>query len=105
MRPSKTICDRELPADFLIIKAADIAEFEDALSDRYPHRDSRVTATAAKEAAFKRGLNALRQLDPVVCNKFHDDVVMLAAWESASHAERTIRPAASEPPPAAQGNP
>ncbi|HJQ26653.1 MAG TPA: hypothetical protein VKA60_22240 [Blastocatellia bacterium] len=97
--------DNDLPADFLTQLAAEIEEFEQALTDKHQHRDSRVTATAAKEAAFERGLNALRQLDPVMRNRFDGDPVMLAAWESASHAARPSRPPSSEQPPAQPSNP
>jgi hypothetical protein len=89
----------ELPDDFLADLEANIAELEQAISAKHHTTETHVSATAAIDTALERGLNALRKLDVVVRNKFHDDPVILAAWESASHPQRHKRKAA-EPPPA-----
>lgn len=89
----------ELPADFLTDLEADITDLEQAISARHHTTETHVSATAAIDTALERGLNALRKLDVVVRNKFHDDPVILAAWESASHPQHHARKPAPDPPP------
>lgn len=81
----------EMPADFLEDLAADIADFEAATSSRNAGVGNRVAATAAIDDAVERGSKAVRQLDSIVRNKFRVDAATLAAWQSASHTERTPR--------------
>jgi hypothetical protein len=91
-----------MPADFLAALTADIAEFEQAISVKHQSREAHVTAKVAGEEAVDEGLKALRRLDPIIRNQFHDDQVMLAAWESASHPThhaRKPRPAPTPEPP------
>lgn len=97
-RAAEFIADA-LPADFLAALTADIAEFEEAISTKHQSREAHVTARVAGDEAIDEGLKALRRLDPIIRNQFHDDPVMLAAWESASHPKHRARKPKSEPPP------
>jgi len=96
----------ELPADFLADLDARIIAFESAINAQNSSRETRVSATEAIDTSIERGLTAVRQLDAVVRNKFHDDPATLAAWTSASHVERAPRPATKQtaaPPTEPQG--
>jgi len=88
-----------LPTDFLAALTAIVAEFEEAISTKHQNREAHVTAKVAGDEAVDEGLKALRRLDPIIRNQFHDDPVMLAAWESASHPKRRARKPKPEPPP------
>ncbi|MDT7541967.1 MAG: hypothetical protein QOE33_1871 [Acidobacteriota bacterium] len=81
----------ELPADFLDTLQARIDAFEQGLTGRNANRVAQVTATSAIANAIERGLALVRQLDAVVRNKFRDDPVTLAAWESASHVQHLTK--------------
>lgn len=81
----------EMPSDFLADLNADIADFERAVNGQNLGIDTRVTATAAIDAAIERGMQAARRLDAVVRNKFSNDPARRAAWESARHTERLPR--------------
>lgn len=83
----------ELPADFLEGLAAQIQSFEQNIAVQNRSLGARVTATSAIKSAVARGLAVLRQLDVVVRNKFAAEPATIAAWESASHTERSSRPA------------
>jgi hypothetical protein len=90
----------ELPADFLEDLAADIEAFEHAISDQNRHHEAHVSATESIDAVIDRGIEAVRQLDAIVRNKFRDDPATLAAWTSASHTARARRsPTTATPPP------
>jgi len=54
-------------------------------------KESHVAATAAIDVEVERGMNAVRELDPIVRNKFASDAATLAAWSSATHVERNPR--------------
>jgi hypothetical protein len=71
--------------------AANIAAYEAAITERNTAREERVAATASIDAAIEIGLNALRQLDPIVRNKLHNNTATLAAWLSAKRVERAPR--------------
>lgn len=90
----------ELPENFLADLQADIAELEQAISARHQSTETHVSATAAIDAAFERGLNALRKLDAIVRNKFRNEPIILAAWTSASHVPHRAHKSTPEPPPA-----
>ena len=89
----------ELPANFLEDLNADIADFEQAISNQGINTESQVAATEAIDSAIERGLTTVRKLHAVVRNKFADDAATLAAWLSASHVERPPRTKKPEPPP------
>ncbi len=90
---------RGMPADFLEVLAADIALMEQANSQKARGTESHVAATAAIDTEVERGMNAVRQLDPVMRNTFVSDPATLAAWFSASHVERTPRGAPTSATP------
>ena len=95
---------RGMPADFLEDLQADIDELEQAITRKVQGHESHVSATAAIDAEIERGMNALRELDPVMRNIFAADSAKLTAWLSASHVERSPRrksPAPVSPPPPA----
>ena len=82
---------REMPATFLEDLTAAIDAFEALVNEKNTHTEKRITATAAIRAALERGAKLLRELDPIVRNKFRNDPATLAAWESATHVTRTPR--------------
>ncbi len=94
----------ELPADFLAQLQQHLTEFEQAHTTRAMQAGRQVAATASIRALLDAGVNAVRQLDPIVRNKYRNDAATLAAWESASRTERAPRrkpaaPQTSAPPP------
>jgi hypothetical protein len=88
----------ELPADFLEKLSAQIQGFEQNIAAQNRSLGARVTATSAIRDASARGLSVLRQLDVLIRNKFNADPATLAAWESASHTERSARAARAKAP-------
>jgi hypothetical protein len=96
---------RGMPADFLEDLEADIDEMDEAIGRKAQGEGSQVAATASIEREIERGMNAVRQLDPVMRNTFAADRATLAAWMSASHVERPPRrgtPSSSTPPASPQ---
>jgi hypothetical protein len=88
-----------MPATFLDDLNAQIAEFETALTNRNVGKEHRSSATAGIGDALERALIAVRQLDAIVRNTFHDDPVNLAAWESVRHVKRSPGKKAATPKP------
>jgi hypothetical protein len=82
---------REMPATFIEDLHAQIEAFELADNSQNEGSDTSVAARAEIDAAIERGMNAIRQLDPIVRNKLRNDPAGLAAWESARHVERPSR--------------
>jgi hypothetical protein len=90
-----------MPADFIEELQTLITDFERALSAQNVGKEHKVHATAAIEEVLARALAAVRQLDAIVRNVFHDQPAKLAAWESARHIERAPKknkPGATTPP-------
>jgi hypothetical protein len=94
-----------LPADFLADLDAHIAAFESAINSQHTGRGRQVSATAGIDDALARALAAVRQLDAIVRNTFHDDPQRLAAWESARHVQRSARTKQSKQTPSAAAPP
>lgn len=92
----------EMPATFLADLNADIADFEQAISNQNQSRGGHVSSTVSVGSSLDKGMKAVRKLNAVVQNKFRGDRPTLAAWLSASHVERHARKpeAPPEPPPA-----
>jgi hypothetical protein len=93
----------EMPADFLEDLTAHIANFQAASQNQNSGMENQVTATVAVDTTREQGMNAVRQLDAVVRNKYRNDSATLAAWERARHIERVTSakkdtPAAAPPP-------
>lgn len=74
---------REVPESVFQDMEANLAAFETALTGQNTGKEERVTAGASIDAAIDRGTDALRQLDPIVRNKLHNNSATLAAWLSA----------------------
>jgi hypothetical protein len=88
-----------LPADFLADLDGHIEAFASAISIQHTGRGRQVSATAGIDDALARALSAVRQLDAIVRNTFHDDPQKLAAWESARHVQRSARTKQSKQTP------
>ena len=82
---------RGLPTTFLDDLNDDIAAFEETLTQRTQGRETHVNATAMIDDLIERGMQIVRQLDPIMRNLFEDEPGKLAAWLSASHVERAPR--------------
>jgi hypothetical protein len=74
----------ELPADFLAKLAADIAAFEQALSEQRRAREDHKTASTSIGETLDGAVEAVRELDALLRNKFRNDAVTLSAWTQAS---------------------
>jgi hypothetical protein len=82
---------REVPETMFQELEEDIADFEAALTGQYTGKEESITAGGSIDAAFERATDALRQLDPIVRNKLHNNPAALAAWASARRTERPPR--------------
>lgn len=82
----------ELRADFLADLQADLTAFETAESVQDSNLDKQVEGTKGFNEALKQGLQAVRKLDGIIRNKYHNQPEIIAAWKSASHIERPARP-------------
>jgi hypothetical protein len=71
--------------------ATNIDAYAAALTEQNTARGESITAAASIDAAIDRGMDALRQLDPIVRNKLHNNTATLAAWLSAKRVERAPR--------------
>lgn len=78
----------EMPSNFLDELDAHITAFEQAIDRQQRSKRERVSATEGLGDGVERGVNKVRQIDPVVRNKFRDNPKVLSEWESASHTER-----------------
>ena len=93
-----------MPEDFLEDLAADIAAFEQAITQQSQGLEQQTSGTAAMDETIDRAMKALRQLDTIMRNVLRDDIGMLTAWMTASHVERVPRRRRSgqQPPPPTQ---
>lgn len=79
------------PPDFLADLQEDIDQMEEAIARRAQSSTAQVESTAAIDDLMDEGMNAVRELDPIMRNTYANDPVKLAGWISASHVERTSR--------------
>lgn len=91
-----------MPPDFLDELAAHIEDFETALNAQQTGKGQKIAAGAAFDDDLGDALSAVRQLDAIVRNTYHDNPAKLAEWESARHVERASRAKAAKPTPAPQ---
>ncbi|HWT00868.1 MAG TPA: hypothetical protein VN256_11535 [Pyrinomonadaceae bacterium] len=91
---------REMPATFLEDLTAAVTRFENALNEKNASTEKRISATAAIGNSLERGLKLVRELDPIVNNKFRGNAATLAAWQSASHVTRPPKKTAPQTTPA-----
>ena len=89
---------REMPATFLEDLTAAITRFENALNEKNANTEKRISATAAISASLERGAKLVRELDPMVNNKFRGNAAILAAWDSVSHLTRSPNKTAPQTP-------
>lgn len=92
---------REVPESVFEDLEADITAFQAALSGQLTGAGESVTAGASIDAGLDRATDILKQLDPIVRNKLHNNPALLAAWDSARRTERAPRrskPGTPEPP-------
>ena len=89
----------EMPADFIERLNQLIADFEKASTEKAAAVGSHVAAKIAMDEILSRGLQAVRQMDVIIRNKFNGDPAMLANWTRASHVAYRKVNNASEPPP------
>lgn len=98
---------RGMPPDFVDDLKSRILAVKQAGEEQARAAADRIEATAALAEAAQMGLEAVRELDPIVRNVYKGNETEMAAWESASHVERAPRHAEEEeepppPPPPAQ---
>jgi hypothetical protein len=90
-----------LPTDFLDDLRADIAAFEAALNDHDTASKSVADTNRVIDQGIADGMEAVRDLDALIRNKYRRDARVLGAWETASHVERAARAATATATPAA----
>lgn len=93
---------REVPEHVFQDLEANVAAYQSAFTGQNTGKEESVTASASIDGAVGRGLDTLRQLDPIVRNKLHDNPALLAAWLSAKRTERATRRNNKQPPPTPQ---
>ncbi|MEK7833059.1 MAG: hypothetical protein AAB401_18360 [Acidobacteriota bacterium] len=89
----------EMPANFIERLNQLLTDFELATTEKASAVGSHVAAKIAMDETVARGLQAVRQLDVVIRNKFNADPAMLANWTRASHVAYRTRSIAAEPTP------
>ena len=77
----------ELPADFLARLQQYLDAFEQARAAQSTHIAQQVAATTAIRTLLATGMRAVKQLHPIVRNKYRTDLAKLAAWKSVSNIE------------------
>ncbi len=87
---------RELPADFDDDLEAAITDFDAASDVQDTGAQERAGATRSLGEILQSGLSALRELSPIVQNKFRGNAQVLGAWATASHLEKAARKAKPE---------
>ena len=95
----------EMPADFLARLNQLIAAFEQTTTEKATAVGAHVAAKISLDEAVARGLQAVRQLDVVIRNKFNGNPGILANWTRASHVAYRVRNTAPAPPPAPPDKP
>jgi hypothetical protein len=97
---------RGMAPDFVDDLKARILAVQQTVDGQAQASDGRVGATAGLGEAARGGLEAVRELSPIVHNIFAGNGAELAAWESASRVARAPQRAqdeekpTTEPPPA-----
>ena len=95
----------EMPADFLERLNQLIAEFEKTTTEKATAVGAHVAAKISLDETVARGLQAVRQLDVIIRNKFNGDPGVLANWTRASHVAIRTNNKASTPPTNSPGTP
>jgi hypothetical protein len=77
-----------MPSTFLIDLRERTDRFEQAVRNRSDARTKAAAATAAFDAAMRRGLDAVMAFDVIVANTYPDDPVLLAVWKGSRRIDR-----------------
>lgn len=77
--------------EFLSELRADIAAFEAAIAGRNAAAATVLNSNTSIDEAVGRGIEAVRQLDVYVRNRFRDNTGLLTAWTRASHVGKAYR--------------
>ena len=93
---------REVPEHVFQDLEANVAAYQTAFTGQNTGKEESITAGASIDSTVARGLDALRQPDPIVRNKLHDNPALLAAWLSAKRTERATRRNNKPAPPTPQ---
>lgn len=73
----------DMPNDFVETLNTKIGALEAAIERKNVNSEGQVAARARIKEALKRGMNAVRELDAIMRNKFRGNPVVLAEWEHA----------------------
>lgn len=93
---------REVPERVFQDLETNIDAYQAALTGQNTGKDEHIEAAGGIDGAVGRGLDKLRELDPIVRNKLHDNPALLAAWLSAKRIERATRRNNKPAPPTPQ---
>lgn len=100
--PLKTeFIQREMPDSFLNDLTTAVTAFENAVNEKNLSQERSVSATAGINTSLETGMKLVRELEPIINNKFRGDAATLAAWKSASHVERPPQKSARQKPQSA----
>jgi hypothetical protein len=94
-----------LPIDFPDTLNAQITALDTAISSQNTGLESQVAATREIEDSLEELITAVRQVNGIVHNVFHDNPAKLAAWETARHIERAPKKKKKAETPAGPTNP
>jgi len=81
----------ELPGTFVQDLEADLKTIDETHDEQDSNDTKAVASTATLGQAIGKGLRLLGKLNAAMNNKYARDPVKLAAWNTASHVERTPR--------------
>ena len=94
----------ELPADFVTDLRADRDALTARNADKHADNQEGIENTSAIDTLLAKAQTLVTRLDAAILNKYARDPDKLAAWNSATHVERTSKkekPAEPTPPPPA----
>jgi hypothetical protein len=80
-----------MPANFIDDLNTHIRNIERATDSRAAVRTRQKAATAAIDAAMKKCMKAVLDLDVIVGNTLRDDKITLTLWNSARHVKQATR--------------
>lgn len=95
----------EMPADFIERLTQLFTDFEQVSTQKATAVSTHVAAKITMDETVARGLQAVRQLDVLIRNKFNGDPAILANWTRVSHVAYRKPNHAPEPPATDPGKP
>ena len=78
---------------------ADIADYEQAISDKSGAQGAGAGATAGIDEAVENGMEAAVIADSIMRNVYEDDAVKLSEWAQARHVKRSPKRNIKPPEP------